>query len=334
MRPHMNHGQGPDVFQRAQAHRPQDAVLALERTLKVAVATIDRSGVGSSHAVYLVDLEDGRRCVARFATHAEHHLEREVWASERCRQAGLPVPRVLAADLRPTDHSPPLAVYEHMPGEAGDRVALLAQERTAVLTQMSGIAARLHRFKVPGTGELVAHGNGYAGTAPSWAAYVQATLERRMGRLSARALPQDLAGRIRRLLEVTRPALEMAVPPGAPSSALVHGDLRLQNTLLMRPTASTVRVSALLDFEMVLAGDGLLDLAWLACQDGRAETDLVGILRGYGAAASDVRVRQRLWLYQVSYALEHLWWLEGFEDDAGMARVHERILPLLGEDSA
>jgi hypothetical protein len=34
-------------------------------------------------------------------------------------------------------------------------------------------------------------------------------------------------------------------------------------------------------------------------------------------------------LYQVSYALEHLWWLEGFEDSAGMARVHERLLLLL-----
>ena len=35
--------------------------------LKVTVVGIDRSGVGSSHAVYVVDLEDGRRCVARFA---------------------------------------------------------------------------------------------------------------------------------------------------------------------------------------------------------------------------------------------------------------------------
>jgi aminoglycoside phosphotransferase (APT) family kinase protein len=42
---------------------------------------------------------------------------------------------------------------------------------------------------------------------------------------------------------------EAAVPTGAPSSAPVHGDFRLQNALLARDAASTMRVSAVLGFE-------------------------------------------------------------------------------------
>jgi hypothetical protein len=54
---------------------------------------------------------------------------------------------------------------------------------------------------------------------------------------------------------------------------------------------------------------------------------------GYGAAASDRSLRRRLQLYQLSYALEHLWWLEDFADKAGVARVQERIRAILADDS-
>jgi aminoglycoside phosphotransferase (APT) family kinase protein len=320
---------GPDVFRLAQAHRTQDAVLALERTLRVSVVGIQRSAVGSSHAVYLVDLEDGRRCAVRFATHAEHRLAQEVWASERCRQSGLPVPRLLGADFAPPDYSPPFAVYEYLPGVAGDSLSLTTDERAAVLAEMSRIAARIHRLTVPGTGELAPRGSVLGGISASWAEYVQATLERRIGQLSTATLPDDMAVLIRQRFETTRPALDAALPAGAPASALVHGDFRLQNALLTREADNRIRINAVLDFEMVLAGDGAVDLAWLDYQDGRSEADLVAIVEGYGAAAGDSSLRRRLRLYQLSYALEHLWWLEGFADLPGIAGVHARIRRLL-----
>ena len=326
-------GEGPEVFRLARAHSTQDAVEALERLLKVTVVGIDRSGVGSSHAVYVVDLEDGRRCVARFATHPEHRLAQEVWASERCRQSGLPVPRLLAGALTSADSSPPFAVYEHLPGVAGDSMSLTTHERTAVLVQMGRIAARIHRLAIPGTGALAPQGGGHAGTNTSWAEYVQATLERRIGQLSTVTLPGDLAVLIRSRFETMRPVLEAALPAGALTSALVHGDFRLQNALLTRESDNQIRVNAVLDFEMVLAGDGVVDLAWLDYQDGRCEADLVAILDGYGAAAWDRSLLRRLRLYQLSYALEHLWWMEGFVDELGVARVQQRIRAILADDS-
>jgi hypothetical protein len=36
-------------------------------------------------------------------------------------------------------------------------------------------------------------------------------------------------------------------------------------------------------------------------------------------------------LYQLSYALEHLWWLAGFADASGIAEVHQRIGALLAD---
>src|SRR5215470_17037670 len=90
---------GPEVYRLAQAHRIEYAALSVERLLNARVVHVERSTVGSSHAVYIVRLEDGRECVARFATHHEHQPAREVWASERCRQEGLPIPRLVAADF-------------------------------------------------------------------------------------------------------------------------------------------------------------------------------------------------------------------------------------------
>jgi aminoglycoside phosphotransferase (APT) family kinase protein len=96
---------------------------------------------------------------------------------------------------------------------------------------------------------------------------------------------------------------------------------------------ATFAVNAVLDFEMVLAGDGVVDLAWLDYQDGRCEADLVAILDGYGAAAWDRSLLRRLRLYQLSYALDHLWWMEGFVDELGVARVQQRMRAILADDS-
>ena len=169
VRSNTNAGDGPEVFRLAQAHRTQDAVQALEQTLRVTVVGIDRSAVGSSHAVYLVDLTDGRRCVARFATHPEHRLAQEVWASERCRQAGLPVPRFIAGAFTPADSSPPFVVYEYVPGVAGDSMSLTTDERASVLVQMGRIAAWIHRITVARTGAIrTLRPHGSTISSPRW----------------------------------------------------------------------------------------------------------------------------------------------------------------------
>src|SRR5207248_10924516 len=99
-----------------------------------------------------------------------------------------------------------------------------------------------------------------------------------------------------------QPALEAAVPTGAPTSALLHGDFRLQNAIVARDAAGVARVAAILDFEMAIGGDGAVDLAWLTYQDARGRADAAAILRGYGVSATATGLRERLRLYQLDYA--------------------------------
>lgn len=323
------HRKGPEVYQLARAHRTEHAAAAVERLIRDKVVAIERTTVGSSHAVYLVTLPGGREYVARFATHHEHLLAREVWASECCRQAGLPVPRMLAADFAPSEASPPLAVYERMPGQPGHRVAMSPHERRGVFEQMGVIAARMHQLGVPGVGQLEWRGDGWVGAGPSWTTYTLAALERQKSRLPPDAVPSRMAIGIRRRCESAQAVLDAAVPPGAAASALVHGDFRLENTLLLRDAGGGVHISAVLDLEMVLAGDGAVDLAWLYYQDGQGESDITALLHGYGVGTLDPAMEQRLLLYQLRYALEHLWWMVEFQDAKGVAGVQERIWALL-----
>ncbi len=333
------------MYRLAQAHRAADARRALRMALGVGVTRLRRSPVGGSHAVYLATLADGRRCVARFATHPEHDLARELWATERCRLAGVPAPRLLAADLSPASGGSPFAVHECLPGRPGARVALRPAQRRAVLEELGRLAARIHALRVVGVGALAPVADrppvdaggpavsgdggdgGYRGVSRSWWEHTRGALERNLSDLPAGTLPAGLAAVIRRRFQEGRPALEEALPPGAAESALVHADFRLENTLLVRDPGGGVRVSAVLDFEMVLAGDGAVDLAWLSYQDGRDEADLAAILRGYGhpSGPRSSGLRRRLLLYQMHYALGDLWWETGFRDLEGMARVLARL---------
>jgi aminoglycoside phosphotransferase (APT) family kinase protein len=345
-------GSGPEVYQRSRAHGSKEAVVAVERLMGTRVATIDRDTVGASHAVYLLTLTDGRPCVARFSTDPDHNLARELWATEHCRLAGLPAPRLLAADLAPADGSPPVAIHERLLGVPGHQATLTPAERTAILEQMGRLAAQIHHIRIPGVGPIAPHGDGYAGTAASWATHAQLALNRRLADLPAGTLPANMIAAIRQHFAASRPLFDAAVPPESPTSSLVHADFRLKNALVHRDDAGVPYVSAILDYEMVMAGDGAVDLAWLIYEDGHPAStnlssqaegqsehydqlgshrnpDAAAILRGYGASSDDTALYRRLLLYQVHCALGHLWWEVGFNDRVGIAAVLDRIQSFL-----
>jgi aminoglycoside phosphotransferase (APT) family kinase protein len=262
----------------------------------------------------------------------EHDLARELWATDAARAAGVPTPRLLAAKLAPADGSPPLVVQEHVAGEPGHQAALEPGERAVVLAEMGAIAARVHAVVLPGAGQLRAVDAGYAGTSRSWAAFTVEALERRLGELAAlgdETVPAEMADAVRRRFAAGQPELEAAVPTGAPTSALLHADFRLQNAIVARDAAGVARVAAVLDFEMAMCGDGAVDLAWLTYQDACGRADAAAILRGYGVSATATGLRERLRLYQLHYALGHLWWKASFRDGPGAAEVIDRIRRLL-----
>lgn len=316
---------GPEVYRLARSYPPGAAERAVERLIGVSVVEVDRIAVGASHAVYAVRLQDGRDCIARFATHPEHELDLELWALECARQVGVPVPQVFAADLSSAVSTPQFAVYARVAGHPGHHLPLGTEMRRLLFEHLGGFAAKMHQFQIPGVGQLTRLGADWTGTARSWGEYTIDSVAQLIRRLPPDALDPHLAIAIRNRVEDGRSSLDLVAPPGA----LVHGDFRLENTLVSGDAVRSVELSAVLDFEMVLAGDGAMDLAWLYYTDGRDESDLAVLLHGYGVDHLEPTLEQRLLLYQIRYALEHLRWKAEFQDRTGVKSVQQRIRALL-----
>ena len=98
-----------------QRHASEEADSLVQDALGVGVSRVEKDVVGASHAIYFLQLGDGREVVARVAIHPEHDVARDLWAMEVCRARGVPAPRVLAAH---TDRAAgtPFAVLSRLPG--------------------------------------------------------------------------------------------------------------------------------------------------------------------------------------------------------------------------
>jgi aminoglycoside phosphotransferase (APT) family kinase protein len=307
----------PDVYRLAQAY-PVEAVTARAQSLLPApIVHIERDRIAGSHAVYYVVLESGGECVVRVATHPEHDLPLQIWVTEQCRSLGLPVPETLAVDLTPADGSPPLMISERMPGVSAYDAPLRQSERHAVFEQMGKYAARLHCIALSGFGSLQPNGNGYAGSFASISAWICADIAAKLSELPDSVLPPERKTVLQDRFAHEQAALERH------QGVLLHGDFRFKNILL-----NGLQVSAVLDFEMALSGDPAMDIAWLIYSDGKDDTDLAAVRRGYESESrieDRANFHTRLLLYQLRYALEHLWWEVNFQNEAGIRDVLRRI---------
>lgn len=312
--------EGPDEYRLARAYPAQAAAALVERALGIQVVAIERDRTGGSHAVFFAQLADGQECVARVATHPEHDLARELWAAEQCRALGVPVPEVLAADTAPAGGAPPYAILRRSPGVPAHVVSLAGPERAAVFEQLGTHAARIHSIALPGFGDLRPGPNGYAGSQPSLGAWVVQQVEQLLARLPRETLPPEQARSLLARFRSERDVLDR------PAAVLVHGDYRFKNLLRDGP-----RVAAILDFEMAMAGDPAMDLAWLLYSDAQGPEDMAAFLKGYGDGVAQLPgddFHKRLLLYQLQYALNHLRWEASLRNQPGCAAVRRRLRDL------
>jgi aminoglycoside phosphotransferase (APT) family kinase protein len=310
-------GAGPDCYQRAQAHRIEDAAALVEGALGRRVARIERDDVAGSRAVYFVTLADGLECVLRVATSPGQDLALERWAMEQCRARGVPVPEILAGEMAPTGGSPPYVIDRRMPGALAHDASLSDSERRSLLAQMSAHAAPVHSIALPRFGTLQREGDGYAGSSISLAESVCRNADYYLEKLPEEALSSAWALAIRDRFRNARELLDRA------QGVLIHGDFRFQNALL-----DGGRLSALVDFELAFSGDPAHDLASLFYSDGRDDADLAAILEAYGRPdllAPLETLHQRLLLYQMLYALDGLWWEHSFHDEQAAENERQRL---------
>lgn len=172
---------------------------------------------------------------------------REARAIRAARAAGLAVPEILVASDRPDLLGAAGMIMRRVPGETIARRILrddrYAQARDVLVGQVAGFAAGLHALTAPA--DL---------PSPDPLADLRARLDE-LG-ADGQIQPSEVFERAFAVLDLHRPPRRQPV--------IVHGDLRLGNLIV-----DDDGLAAVIDWELVHAGDPAEDLGWLCVRAWR-----------------------------------------------------------------
>ncbi|MEV0063275.1 phosphotransferase family protein [Nocardia sp. NPDC050718] len=180
-------------------------------------------------------------------TPSAHDMAREFTVTDALQDSAVPVARTVAFDERGTALGAPMTVVEYVDGrvirDQDDLAALTDEQVAASATELVDVLARLHAVDPAAVG---------LGTFGRPAGFVERQVNlwaSQWDRVKTRELA-DVA--------VLHAALAEAVPSTSAAS-IVHGDFRIDNTIL--DAADPGRVRAVVDWEMSTLGDPLTDVA-------------------------------------------------------------------------
>jgi hygromycin-B 7''-O-kinase len=265
-------------------------------------ASVERLTGGTNSAVFDVRTTTGRALVVKVHSDDFHwKLDKEVYVYELLRRhaVDVPVPEILIADDSKTLLPYNFAVMTKSEGqhvlslldELGDR------DLEAINRQVGAILRTLHAVTFDEFGYV-----GTTGVVDPHAtnvAYMTFQFEKKLGEFSElggdeelrRAVEGYVAERSQLLVDCSR-------------ASLCHDDCH-EGNILVCPGEEGWRISALLDFENVVAGDPLLDLAKVHCYSRRpSEAKLTALIDGYGEVRNGWR--EAIDLYVVYHLIE-LW---------------------------
>jgi len=183
-----------------------------------------------------------------------HDMGREYRVLSGLRDTDVPVPKVYALCDDPEVNGAPFYVMERVEGDVlrdADAVAALSREDARRCSeQLVDVLARLHSvdYQAVGLGEFGRPDGFLARNVRRWGKQWEANKTRDVPAID------DLARR-----------LDAALPESGPPS-IVHGDYRLDNTMLA--TGDPGLIVAVLDWEMSTLGDPLTDLGLFLVYSG------------------------------------------------------------------
>jgi aminoglycoside phosphotransferase (APT) family kinase protein len=299
-----------DLHARFSLARP-DVVAVVERTTGGTVASTRRLIRGDENEVHHVELADGSVVYLRvsFPGTATTKLEYEAWAMSRARDAGVPVPAVLAVE--PIDRDS--GGDDDCGGDdcGGNRTAMVmraasgrqlrdvlpsldAMQRTAVMVEVGRVLSLLHSIQMPGAGLPDEHGT-WPDPETKWRSYIANCLADCEHLAAAGLQPTEVT----RVIEV----LQASADAPADEPALCHGDVSPEHVFV----DSDLRMVGLIDWGMWHAGSAVSELAGLALTHTPADLD--AILTGHGDAPTDADLRQAIARHAVARATAHIRWL-------------------------
>ncbi|WP_024800299.1 phosphotransferase family protein [Nocardia sp. BMG51109] len=180
-------------------------------------------------------------------TPSAHDMNREYTVTHALRNSAVPVAKSVAFDAEGTTLGAPMTVVEFVDGtvirDQDDLAALTDEQVSAGVDELVRVLADLHAVDPHAVGlEKFGRPEGYVARQVNlWAS--------QWDRVKTRELP-DVAA--------LHAALSEAVPRHSAAS-IVHGDYRIDNTIL--DSADPSRVRAVVDWELSTLGDPLADVA-------------------------------------------------------------------------
>jgi aminoglycoside phosphotransferase (APT) family kinase protein len=222
---------------------------------------------GRSNLTYLLS-DDEHRWVLRRPplaglTPSAHDMGREFRVTRALESTDVPVARTVLLQEDPALLGAPFAVVEHVDGvtvrDAGDLARLDDRQVTACVESLVRLLVSLHSV------DHVAVGLERFGRPD---AYAQRQLRRWSGQwehVATGAVP-DADALLRRLLDRA---------PTSGRAAIVHGDFRIDNTIVAAADPSEVR--ALVDWELSTIGDPVGDVAMMCAYRHPALNDVLGV---------------------------------------------------------
>ncbi|MUL84750.1 phosphotransferase family protein [Mycobacterium sp. CBMA247] len=195
-------------------------------------------------------------------TASAHDMVREYTVAAALRDTAVPVAAAVTCDPDGSSTGSPLCVVEYLPG-----LAIRDQQELSMLTdaQVTATTAVLVRTLV------VLHAVDYRavglesfGAPTGYVARQARTWARQWERVKTRELPD---------VDKLATALNQLPPPDG-AAALVHGDYRIDNTLLDPQSPDTVL--GVVDWEMSTLGDPLTDIALACAYRSPAFDDVLG----------------------------------------------------------
>ncbi|MFH8251348.1 phosphotransferase family protein [Microbacterium sp. B2969] len=306
-----------------------------------------RIGDGHSNVTYLIDVGT-RSLVLRRGPRpplppTTHDMLREARVQRLLRDAGIPVPQILAVCDDSAVLGVPFYVMEHLDGDVITDALPAAldgeTERRGVAEATIDALADLHAVdvSVPPLATL--------GRPEGYLARQVERFASLWGTVSRRDIPavETLAGWLGANL------------PASARTSVVHGDYRIGNLMFRRQAPATVE--AILDWEMATLGDPLADLGYFVAtyaEPGAATTPLeltpvtrlsgfpgrTGLVARYvDRTGADVRALEwyqtlALWKAAVFCEAIHTRWLDGERPGDAFAPTLERGVPALLREAA
>lgn len=234
---------------------------------------------GEVNTVYFAQFEGKPDAVIRLSSRAHNGFEKEAWAYDKARQAGVDTPHVLHVSGNAVDGFASM-ITERLTGESGNVVMkeISDEKKREVYTQLGAEMRKLHTVQLSGFGPLQRNGDKYEGayktqwdsiegdlTTSWWAQHAVET-----GALSQESLA-DLQSVFRKHKNLFT----------LPQATLIHADLsRSMKNAVVDP--ETHKISGIIDFENVIAGDPVQDVANFMFWGEYNQEDFDAFFKGYG----------------------------------------------------